>query len=230
LTNIRRQRGYAWEVRLQDYFNELDPIKREYSQHIPKTEFWNAARLAPSNTSMPDVVVTYKNKLFGLEAKSTAAKVRSVRLEQIDNASKIIRTFPLYDHSYVGTAWYFMRKTKHKFDGEITEQNRKIRIYLAIWENEVFRDFVDHYPKYNKVKMIDCNYQGTIRYRTIGTLRKFANVTDILDESDLNTEIKEKYPYEKFFSLEKFVTRYQQNTNNNNNGDKRVTIMDYTAT
>jgi hypothetical protein len=153
-------------------------------------------------------MVTLRNMMFAIEAKSTASKVREVPFLQLHNAATFLDLFPLYDEKYVCAAWYFMRKTKQKFDDNFVESNRKIRIYICTWGYNTFKLLYKHLSK--SIVQIDCNYEGTIRYRTPRTLRrKNVSTIDVLDESDLNMTINNLYPHKKFRSLEDFVSYYR---------------------
>ena len=214
MTTLRKSRGTSWENRIVKTINDynktihksLDIIPAGNKIYRPKRLYWKAKRLAPSSTHLPDVMITYDDKLFGVEAKSIAAQAYTIELEQLKNASNFLNMFPLYARQYVVAAWYFSSKIKIK--KVLQKERREIRQVLVVWDKSTFDTFVQ-----NNIDVIGitCSYHGTVRYRTKDTLtKKGVTKQHIFKETELNEYIKKEFPFTIFHSLSTFRSYFSQ--------------------
>jgi len=182
-----KNKGYTFEVKIQDFFN--------------LQKGWKSKRLAPSSTSLPDVMVTYKNNLFAIEAKATSSFNREVPYDQLENSSKFLELLPLYDKQYVGACWYFSRKGKDRNKKTI---KRKIVIHTILWDNPTFLKLNSTYGKI--INNLTCDYLGDIKFHfNFDPMRKRDQLM-IEQENYMNQRVKTAYPYRYYETLDKLVS------------------------
>ena len=185
-----KNKGYAFEIKIQDFFNEQKGFKSK--------------RLAPSSTSLPDVMVTYKNNLFAIEAKSTSSFNREVPYDQLENSSTFLELLPLYDNQYVGASWYFSRKGKDRNKKTI---KRKIVIHTILWDNPTFLRMNNTYGKI--INNVTCDYLGDIKFHlNFDPMRKRDQLL-IEQENFMNKKIKTAYPYRYYRTLDHLVSAFK---------------------
>jgi len=125
LTNIRRSRGYAWEVGVIEIFDKLRFV---------------VSRLGGTTITMPDVSAHKDDSklIIGIECKSTVGNVCVVPGEQIQRCIDWCNSWGLYENKMVILAF--------KFGNKGTGKQREEKTYLKIWnfKNHV-SEFICHY-------------------------------------------------------------------------------------
>lgn len=102
-TNHRRERGYAFEKHIVDFFNNR---RFDYGGN-----WWYAQRLGGTSTKLPDIIVTNNDRsvIFSIEAKSTVGKIAYIPNDQIVRCIDILDMFSIYDQRNVVFAFKFAK-------------------------------------------------------------------------------------------------------------------------
>lgn len=137
--NIRRSRGYAFEHRLVECFNELWD--------------WKARRLGGSSTGLPDIIAVNNEKsvLLTIEAKSGTGDILYVPQDQIERCIMIRDMFGAYSERHIVFAFKFMSKKRFRRKNKTIYEQRKLVVYYKV---------ADALVRQNPLPVVKCTYDG----------------------------------------------------------------------
>ena len=112
MTNVRRSRGYSWEVQVLEIFEKKGFV---------------VTRLGGTTTTMPDISAHKDNSelIISVECKSTVGNTCLIPSEQIQRCIDWCNAWGLYHYKMVVLAFKFGNKGSGK--------QREPRQYLKIW-------------------------------------------------------------------------------------------------
>lgn len=112
MTNVRRSRGYAWEVAVIEILDKLGFV---------------VCRLGGTTITMPDISAhkDHSKLIVGIECKSTVGNACIVPGEQIQRCIDWCNDWRLYEYKMVILAF--------KFGNKGTGKQREEKTYLKIW-------------------------------------------------------------------------------------------------
>lgn len=135
MSNLRKQRGYAFESHIVEKFKEFN---------------WESRRLGSPSTELPDVMAVnnFYKEIVAVEAKSTTNNWAYVPADQIQRCIEWVKMLQVYDRKTVILAFKFPSTW-------ITVLKKPVRRKL--------RYFFKVFPfKKMKSKELKCNYEGEV--------------------------------------------------------------------